>query len=344
MKPKVYIATNPTLLRMNFHEFFQREWLKNTNIAYRTIFDNVTLHFDNLEFSEHPVQSGREFQLTEGWQVMPYFVDGGVSTRNWNPATRVQRRQVPITSQIHNAFMRAWESSARHQHGVEVMHSEQDIVVPGYDDYTHVVSPMYIRILHENWRSDPITQLKMEKSIDFIRAMALLYGSVIIPFGGECHVGMRPNIYLDDENRLHSEDGAAFHWDEDPTHINNGYLWHGIEVPPRAILDRSSITQQDIYQQPNSEVRRAFLYLYGLERFFKEVKPVHTDSYGKLYKLQFGGREVHTFVRVQNGTPDVSGYHREYLLPVPNNIQTAHAAVAWTYTRPVKDYAPVKRT
>ena len=134
--------------------------------------------------------------------------------------------------------------------------------------------------------------------------------------------------HLDDQGRLHSWDEAALGWPAGPSF----YRWHGIPVGEQLVLDPATLGPDLIQSEANVEVRRVMLERYGLERFLAEVHATQVDAsrYGRLYEswTQTG---PFRYVEVENATLEPDGTRNRYVLLVPAHLQTARAAVAWTF-------------
>lgn len=117
-------------------------------------------------------------------------------------------------------------------------------------------------------------------------------------------------VHVDDQYRPHNTTGAAFLWKDG----SGLYQVHGITIPKRFILDPSKITAQVIDNEPNSEVRRTLLELYGMDRFLLENgKMVHEDRFGQLWVREIPDDEPIVKVRLVNSTPEPDGSNKIYL-------------------------------
>ena len=131
--------------------------------------------------------------------------------------------------------------------------------------------------------------------------------------------------------RLHNEHGPAMKF-ADGLAV---YAIHGVRVLEVVVEKPKSITFKMISDEANAEVRRVMIDRFGRERWLKDsgAQKIHRDEFGTLYQL---GREM--AVEVINSTPEPDGTRKKYLLWVDPNgyggIQTAHAAVAWTWRNP----------
>jgi len=158
------------------------------------------------------------------------------------------------------------------------------------------------------------------------------FGSVVI-------ISSAPTVLRrDPEHRLHCEDGPALAYPDGWT------IWaiHGVSVPQRVVTRARSLSVDEIVYEPDLDVRRAMLERFGYERFVRKagLKPVQTDGFGRLYRLDPRWNEPIALVEVQNSTPEPNGSHRRYFLCVPPTVRTAHEAVAWTFRLGPREYRP----
>lgn len=76
---------------------------------------------------------------------------------------------------------------------------------------------------------------------------------------------------------------------------------------------------------------------YGAEQYIKDtnIKPVHSDNWGTLYRRDNKDGSVFMVVKVVNSTAEPDGSWKDYWLRVNHQlyggIKTAHAAVASTW-------------
>jgi hypothetical protein len=140
----------------------------------------------------------------------------------------------------------------------------------------------------------------------------------------------RPTRFqLDEQGRLHSEDGPALAYPEgEPL-----YCWHGVQVPATVITGPQAITPEEIRAQPNAEVRRVMVERYGIERLVTEggLRLRHHDEYGKLWDTGTDNTWEAGWLELQNSTAEPDGSFKTYFLLVPPAMETAHEAVAWTF-------------
>jgi hypothetical protein len=156
----------------------------------------------------------------------------------------------------------------------------------------------------------------------------------------------KPTVHVErnDETglrRLHCADGPALESDAE-----NLYFIHGVMVPAFVVTRPDWITVQHIQQEENAEVRRIMLERYGFERFVTDsgATPVSSDAFGDLYRIDLAGDEPLALVFVNNRTPEPDGSTKQYALRVPPDLETAHAAVAWTFGMTAATYQPSVET
>ena len=153
-------------------------------------------------------------------------------------------------------------------------------------------------------------------------------------------ISERPTVcrMTEQEGRLHCADGPALAFGDG----YSLYRWHGVAVPDDVIMHPETITVARIDAETNAEVRRVLMERYGESRYLADsgAAPIHTDGYGTLFRKEIPGNEPLVMVRVINSTPEPDGHKKTYMLRVPPTIETAHAAVAWTFGLEAKDYHP----
>ena len=159
------------------------------------------------------------------------------------------------------------------------------------------------------------------------------------------YVVVRPAIpKVDDQRRLHCEDGPAFTWLSD---IRDFY-WRGVHVPESWITDRKSLTAEMALSEQNIERRRAACEILGWTTILSQLSAVTIDhdgdpQIGELVevKLPGEGKEKITarYLRVQCGTG------RKFAVCVPPQTKTALDAQAWMLGLPPTEFVrPEVRT
>lgn len=117
------------------------------------------------------------------------------------------------------------------------------------------------------------------------------------PFEHWCILSRRPvKVEIDQQGRIHG--GVEY---ADGTGV---WAHHGIRVPREAIRTPSWVTVERIEKETNSEVRRAFVEIYGSGKYLLDsgAEQLHKDQYGILYR-----KNDVVSVRVLNSTPEPDG-------------------------------------
>jgi len=177
--------------------------------------------------------------------------------------------------------------------------------------------------------------------IAFLEELQAMFSCVFLK--GLCVVSERPqHLALDEQNRVHDENGAAIVFADG----FSLYSWRGVTVPGHAILRPKALTVKRIQGERNSATRRALIDIYGNTKFLIDsgATKVHEDDFGVLYRQPLQGDEALVMVKVINSTPEPDGTYKDYFIRVPPNIETAHEAVAWTFSVDAGRYKPVRQT
>ena len=178
-----------------------------------------------------------------------------------------------------------------------------------------------------------------------------------LPHEHICWVSERHHILQrDEQGRLHSLTGPSVAY-PDGWKI---YAVHGVRVPEFIIERPHEITTQHIDNEKNAEVRRVMLDQYGIPRYLADTgaKPIHTDSFGTLYRKDIADDEPIVLVKVLNSTPELDGHYKPYFLRVDPELRplhpdgtkgnpqelTARNAVASTFGMRGSEYALRKET
>ena len=146
----------------------------------------------------------------------------------------------------------------------------------------------------------------------------------------------KPTLHKTNNRQLHRGDGPAFVCD-----IDDMYFWQGIMVSEDIIMRPETITTDSIEAEPNQEIRRVMIERYGYDRYMQSANIVHQDRTGRLRKKKVGNDTI-AVIEVVNGTAEIDGTFRRYVLSVPPEMQTACEAVAWTYGMTEKQYANLR--
>jgi hypothetical protein len=164
----------------------------------------------------------------------------------------------------------------------------------------------------------------------------------ILDFGNLVVGVTMPEVHLDNEQRLHRENGPAVSWGKDEF-----TWWHGTEVPTEWIEDKESVDPQLALTWENIEQRRCLAEILGWDRILELLSPRVIDTQptpgveggvDSLLEVELEG-SAERFLRCTCGTK------RIFAIPVPPTVSTANEAVKWTYGLDIKDnYAPEIRT
>lgn len=143
-------------------------------------------------------------------------------------------------------------------------------------------------------------------------------------------------LHRDETGRLHNPDGPSIRWrDGWATHH-----WRGTAVPAEWIESKDSVDPALALNWENIEQRRCLAEILGWNRVLTAVKTrvVVTDNFGTLLEADLPDAPRSRFVKVRCGTG------RDFILPVPPEMKSAHEAVAWTYGMTPEEYGPEVRT
>jgi len=171
----------------------------------------------------------------------------------------------------------------------------------------------------------------------------------------------RPTILLRNEGRqtrelvLHSLRGPAVHFQNDP--ISDQYWVRGTRVPKFIVTNPELITRNHIREAGDHNIRQAMIDQYGLLKYSLErgFKPIDQDDRFGATLYARGGIRSHSYsgapltrrecvVELINSTPEPDGRHLHVARRVPQNMQTAHEAVAWTFGLTTETYNPTVQT
>lgn len=133
-------------------------------------------------------------------------------------------------------------------------------------------------------------------------------------------------VAVDDQRRLHCEDGPAFVWVTDV----QDYYWHGVNVPPEWIKEKKSLSATTALKWENLEQRRAALEIVGWANVLNELKAKVIDKdedeeIGELLEVKLPDIGKERFLKVRCGTG------RVFALPMPPHVKTALEGQAWSY-------------
>jgi hypothetical protein len=182
--------------------------------------------------------------------------------------------------------------------------------------------PSFVTFLRDvlNWENPELENFKHYENLSRTVGWAWWHEEVFA-------VSDRPEqIKLDDEGRLHCEEGPAIKY-RDGWGV---YSWHGTKIPGEWIENKESLTASVALTWSNIEERRCACEILGWDNILEELNAQVVDDSGDpeigvLLECEIPeiGRE--RFLRVRCGTG------RQFALPVPQNMRTAKQAQAWTW-------------
>jgi hypothetical protein len=150
----------------------------------------------------------------------------------------------------------------------------------------------------------------------------------------------RPTFLARDaEGNLHCETGPA-------VSFSDGwkmYFWHGTSIPEEWIEEKDKIDPSLALTWREIEQRRCLAEILGWERVIGQLGPkvINTDEdpqIGELIEVDLPDAGPSRFLRV------VCGTGRNFVLPVPLEMESALEANAWTYSLDEVSFAPEFRT
>ncbi|MDA8708264.1 hypothetical protein N9M10_02720 [Hellea sp.] len=147
----------------------------------------------------------------------------------------------------------------------------------------------------------------------------------IVPYDNICFVSEPASITnIDNGMRLHCGTGPAI-LHSDGFKI---FSWHGVEFPEDWIKQKPEARQA--FRVRNAEQRRVACEMIGWDNVLTEMKAntINKDKdpeIGELVSVKPNGNDEEKFLRVRCGTG------REFVIPVPPEMQTARQANAWTW-------------
>lgn len=180
--------------------------------------------------------------------------------------------------------------------------------------------------------SDQNFLLSVEEGLGFF--VLNRHGIVLIP---------RPRMRLRQESPtltvLHSAVGPAVHFPGD--HASDQFWLRGVRVPRFVVETPDRITSAHIRAARTTALRHTLIDQYGLLRYSAErgFKPADTapELGATLYvkggnRARYGGTTLRQcIIELVNSTPEPDGTHRHFARRVPQGMQSAKEAVAWTF-------------
>lgn len=156
------------------------------------------------------------------------------------------------------------------------------------------------------------------------------------PYDTTCFVSERPiELHRDAAGRLHAEEGMAIKY-------SSGwgvYAWHGYRIEKKdtwIITNKERITPDLIDKEPNAELRRIMLEIYGFDKYIevRDAKVISEDVDGaghprRLLEMDVAGQRMR-IIELNNSSLEPDGSRRKFHLgAMPGN--TPHEAVAASF-------------
>ena len=141
-----------------------------------------------------------------------------------------------------------------------------------------------------------------------------------LPHEDVCWVSERHTLLnLDTQRRLHCPDGLAVGYPDGW----GVYAWHGIRVPAKVIMDPGAITQADILQERNAQIRRVMVERLGVERVCQlcNAKVISAQGTYELLSLDLNDGRRRPYLKMRN--PSIGVYHLEGVHPDCTTVQEA---------------------
>lgn len=141
------------------------------------------------------------------------------------------------------------------------------------------------------------------------------------------------SIKMDDQNRLHSENGPAITY----TDGFEVYSWHGQRVPKEWIMQKENLGPEEFLRHRNAEMRRVACEIVGWNRVLETLSYVVIDEdgdpeIGSLLEVNIPDIGKEKFLKVMCGTK------REFAIPVPPEAKTALEAQAMLFGLSVEEF------
>jgi hypothetical protein len=184
---------------------------------------------------------------------------------------------------------------------------------------------------------------------------AAIHGGFRIMHEDFCMISDRPRVLkIDEDRRPHCEDGPSHLW-SDGFAI---FYWHGYRIEPGKtwiITDKDRLSPNLIDAEPNAELRRIMLEIYGFERYTaaRGAKVIDEDvNHGqprRLMSMKVMGEEIRV-LHVINGSLEPDGTRRQFHIGAVRNprtreqAKTVHEAVALSYGEDPATYREDVRT
>lgn len=147
-----------------------------------------------------------------------------------------------------------------------------------------------------------------------------------------------PRLYLNEDNQFHRETGPAVEWPDG----SGLFFRNGVRIPPWIFDFPEQIDSVRIRMEPEIEVRRVMLDIYGRAKFLKDVgAQVQNQTEWGILWYYYNAFTWEWEKMLEVVCPSTG--ERHYLI-VPERLRTARAAVAWTYGVRPRHYQPLVET
>jgi hypothetical protein len=244
-----------------------------------------------------------------------------VESQVWNQVWNQVRDQVG--NQIENQVENQIENQVRDQVGNAVYQYRGSQLWAGWYAYVSFLRDVC------NWKNDSLSSFYWDEQLALHSGFTWWHPNVF-------SVSNRPELITFNQNKvLHNAKGPAIKY-RDGWSI---YAWNGVNVPQEWIEKPNDI---DIKKElsGNIERRRALTEIIGWPKIFASLQAtkLQQDEFGILYQANLPDAPKQKFVKVLCGTG------REFIIPVPPEVQTAAEAVAKTYNVDITKYQPEVRT
>ena len=184
-----------------------------------------------------------------------------------------------------------------------------------YDFINHELIPKYKNKIWDNW-------------------LNLIDSNIydMIQMDGLCIVVEMPTkVSVNENRRLHSPDSLAVEFSDGYT----VYAWNGIILDEKYILQKDSITKEDITKETNAEKRRCLQEILGSKKYAEllniEIIDEDIDQYGysiKLWRTKEPDTLINQYIYFLNVI--CNSTQREYYLCVPK-CKNVWEAKSWTF-------------
>lgn len=173
------------------------------------------------------------------------------------------------------------------------------------------------------------------REFDTLLRASGMFGCLL--FEGGAIIVQRPSkLSLDDTYRLHCSDAPAVEWADGLKQ----YFWHGTQAPQKLIETPEAVTKEDLANETNSEVSRAYAEKLGWGRYMEVAEAYLVDKHFDTsttchYELwDFKKREELTPRLLKMESPEVKdGTRPTYVEPVDPGLKTCQAARKWQFAK-----------